>query len=175
MLVAKIARFDYPKEWPELFPTLIQAIESSDSLVQHRSLLMMHHVVKAISSKRLAGKCRNHFGRDCFAINCSAVLGDRRIFQDFTSNIYPFVLNLWNNYTEAFLRDIVQNSSTEQTTANLEKALLLLRILRKLTVYGFNKPYLNQNCMCFLKIVFERARTTLECRKSPSTLHRRNL
>lgn len=56
VLVAKIARFDYPKEWPELFPTLIQGIENSDSLVQHRSLLTMHHVVKAISSKRLAGK-----------------------------------------------------------------------------------------------------------------------
>lgn len=56
VLVAKIARFDYPKEWAELFPTLIQGIESSDSVVQHRSLLTMHHVVKAISSKRLAGK-----------------------------------------------------------------------------------------------------------------------
>lgn len=57
VLVAKIARFDYPKEWPELFPTLIQGIESNDSVIQHRSLLTMHHVVKAISSKRLAGKC----------------------------------------------------------------------------------------------------------------------
>lgn len=55
VLVAKIARFDYPKEWPELFPTLIQGVESSDSVVQHRSLLTMHHVIKAVSSKRLAG------------------------------------------------------------------------------------------------------------------------
>lgn len=56
VLVAKIARFDYPKEWPELFPTLIQGIESSDSVIQHRALLTMHHVVKAVSSKRLAGE-----------------------------------------------------------------------------------------------------------------------
>lgn len=55
VLVSKVARIDWPKEWPELFPTLMQAIESSNSIVQHRSLLTLHHVVKAISSKRLAG------------------------------------------------------------------------------------------------------------------------
>lgn len=56
MLIAKVARLDCPKEWPELFPTLLQAVENSDSIIQHRSLLTLHHVVKAISSKRLAGK-----------------------------------------------------------------------------------------------------------------------
>lgn len=98
-------------------------------------------------------------------------LGDRRIFQELTSNIYQFVLNLWNNYTEAFIRDIIQNANAEAITANLEKALLLLRILRKLTVYGFYKPHVNQSCMCFLKIIFERIKTTLECRKLISTFN----
>lgn len=79
--------------------------------------------------------------------------------------MYSFVLNLWNNYTEAFIRDIIQNASAEAITANLEKALLLLRILRKLTVYGFYKPHTNQTCVCFLKVIFDRIRTTLECRK----------
>lgn len=46
---------DCPKEWPELFPTLLQAVESVDILIQHRSLLTLYHVIKAISSKRLAG------------------------------------------------------------------------------------------------------------------------
>lgn len=55
-MVSKIARSDCPKEWPELLPTLIQAIESNDSLVQHRGLLTLHNVIKAFSSKRLAGK-----------------------------------------------------------------------------------------------------------------------
>lgn len=46
---------DCPKEWPEIFPTLLQAVESPDMLIQHRSLLTLYHVIKAISSKRLAG------------------------------------------------------------------------------------------------------------------------
>ncbi|XP_072393190.1 importin-11-like [Diabrotica undecimpunctata] len=145
VLVAKIARMDCPKEWPELFPTLLTAVESSDSLVQHRSLLTLHHVVKAISSKRLAG--------------------DRRIFYEFTLNIYNFILNLWNNYTEAFVRDISEGATAESITVNLEKALLTLRILRKLSVFGFYKPHESESCMSFLKILFEKAKVVLQCRK----------
>lgn len=61
VLVAKIARIDHPKEWPELYPTLMQGLESADPLIQHRSLLMLHHVVKAMSSKRLAGMYNNNW------------------------------------------------------------------------------------------------------------------
>ncbi|KAF5275843.1 hypothetical protein FQR65_LT04081 [Abscondita terminalis] len=145
VLVSKVARFDCPREWPELFPTLLQGIENQDSLVQHRSLLTLHHVVKAISSKRLAG--------------------DRKLFQEFTASIYTFILYLWNNFTEAFLRDIEQNASSDVIIVNLEKALLTLRILRKLTVFGFYKLHENADCISFLKVIFDRARATLECRK----------
>ncbi|GJQ74570.1 Ranbp11 [Trypoxylus dichotomus] len=145
VLVSKIARSDCPKEWPELLPTLIQAIESSDSLIQHRGLLTLHNVIKALSSKRLAG--------------------DRRLFQEFTTNIYAFILNLWNNFTESFFRNFAQNVNVELQTVDLEKALLTLRILRKLTIHGFYRPHQNQDCMNFIKVVFERIRTSLECRK----------
>lgn len=55
VLISRIARYDCPREWSELFPRLLQAIESENDIVQHRALLTLHHVVKAISSKRLAG------------------------------------------------------------------------------------------------------------------------
>ena len=145
VLISKIARIDCPKEWPELFPTLLQAIESPDALIQHRAFLTLYHVVKAIASKRL--------------------LGDRRFFQDFTSNIYSFVLNLWNSFTELFLSDVMRGASTQIILANLEKALLTLRILRKLTVFGFYRPHQNQDCMRFLKVIFDRAKIVLQCRE----------
>ncbi|KAK4881631.1 hypothetical protein RN001_004950 [Aquatica leii] len=145
VLVSKVARFDCPRDWPELFPTLLQAIESQDSLVQHRALLTLHHVVKAISSKRLAG--------------------DRKLFQEFTASIYTFILYLWNNFTETFIRDIERNATSDVIVVNLEKGLLTLRILRKLTVFGFYKLHQNADCISFLKVIFDRARATLECRK----------
>lgn len=93
------------------------------------------------------------------------ILGDRRHFFEFTTNIFAFVLNLWNNYSQSFIQDIVLNASTEIITTNLEKALLTLRILRKLTVFGFYKPHENQDCMNFLNSIFERIKTISHCRK----------
>lgn len=87
------------------------------------------------------------------------------MFQEFTSNVYTFILHLWNNFTQAFLKDILQNAATEVIIENLDKALLTLRILRKLTVFGFHKPHENQDCLNFLNCIYERAKSTLECRK----------
>jgi hypothetical protein len=62
------------------------AVKSEDPLVQHRALLTLHHVIKTLSSKRLAG--------------------DRRLFQELTGHVFSFVLNLWNTYMENFLTQV---------------------------------------------------------------------
>ena len=51
MAIGKIARFDVPKDWPELLPALVQAVQVQDSLIQHRALLVLHHTIKALASK----------------------------------------------------------------------------------------------------------------------------
>jgi len=53
VIVSKIARLDYPKQWTEVVPTLLEAVKSNDQLLQHRSLLVLQQVIKALSSKRL--------------------------------------------------------------------------------------------------------------------------
>ncbi|XP_028170054.1 importin-11, partial [Ostrinia furnacalis] len=145
VLISKIARFDCPTNWPNLVPDLIGALKAPQPLVQHRSLLIFHHLVKALASKRM--------------------IGDRRIFQELTNSVYAFILNLWHENTEVFLRNIQEGAATELITEHLEKALLCLRILRKLTVFGFKKAHESQDAVAFLNVVFDRAKTSLECRK----------
>ncbi|XP_052752176.1 importin-11 isoform X2 [Galleria mellonella] len=145
VLISKIARFDCPTNWPSLVPELVGALKAPQPLVQHRSLLIFHHVVKALASKRL--------------------IGDRRTFQELTNSVYAFILNLWHENTELFLRHIQEGAATELITEHLEKALLCLRILRKLTVFGFKKAHESQDAIAFLNVVFDRAKTSLECRK----------
>lgn len=145
VLISKIARIDCPKEWPELFPVLGQAVESNDDLIQHRALLTLHHVVKAISSKRLPG--------------------DRKVFQEFSSNIYSYIFNLWNVFTDGFVYETSQGGSIELITIKLEKALLTLRIMRRLTMFGFDRPHENADCMTFMNTIFEKAKSVLHCRK----------
>ncbi|XP_012282091.1 importin-11 [Orussus abietinus] len=149
VLIARIARLDCPREWGTLVPTLLEAIGGQNSLAQHRALLTLHHVVKTLASKRLAG--------------------DRALFIELTNNVFSFILNLWNTYTESFLILASSGGNANQMQEVLEKALLLLRILRKLIIYGFNEPSKSQDAMLFLKVIFERARNSLECRKTMAT------
>ncbi|CAG2060201.1 unnamed protein product [Timema podura] len=96
VLISKVARLDCPREWPELVPCLLTAVKSDSALVQHRALLVLHHVVKTLSSKRLAG--------------------DRRLFQELTAGVFAFVLNLWNTHYESFLAQVCHNNHTYYLT-----------------------------------------------------------
>lgn len=54
VLIAKVARLDCPRQWPELIPILIESVKIQDDLRQHRALLTFYHVTKTLASKRLA-------------------------------------------------------------------------------------------------------------------------
>ncbi|KZC04053.1 PREDICTED: importin-11 [Dufourea novaeangliae] len=145
-LIAKIARYDCPREWDTLIPTLLNVVRGQNPLAQHRALLTLRYVVKALASKVFPA--------------------DRQLFRELTSNVFNFILNLWNTYTESFFILASNGADTNQIQEALEKALLLLRILRKLIVHGFGIVSESQDAMLFLEIVYERARTGLECRKT---------
>lgn len=63
VIISKVARLDCPNNWPELMPLLWERVESKDELEQHRSILILLHVVKALASKRL------HHDRIVFEVN----------------------------------------------------------------------------------------------------------
>lgn len=145
VLIAKVARVDCPRQWPELIPTLVESVKVQDDLQQHRALLTFYHVTKTLASKRLAA--------------------DRKLFYDLTSSIYSFTCSLWSHHTDTFLQQICRGD--EAAAANsLERTLLSLKVLRKLTVHGFVEPHWNAEVMGFLHAVFERLKQFLECSRS---------
>ncbi|NXK69811.1 IPO11 protein, partial [Sylvietta virens] len=145
VLIAKVARVDCPRQWPELIPTLVESVKVQDDLQQHRALLTFYHVTKTLASKRLAA--------------------DRKLFYDLTSSIYSFACSLWNHHTDTFLQQIY--TGDEAAAANsLERTLLSLKVLRKLTVHGFVEPHWNAEVMGFLHAVFERLKQFLQCSRS---------
>uniref|UniRef100_A0A672QD90 Importin-11 n=1 Tax=Sinocyclocheilus grahami TaxID=75366 RepID=A0A672QD90_SINGR len=133
VLIAKVARLDCPRQWPELIPILLESVKVQDSLQQHRALLTFYHVTKTLASKRLAT--------------------DRRLFQDLASSIYSFACSLWNHHTDTFLQQIY--TGDQQTSlSSLERTLLSLKVLRKLTVHGFIEPHNNMEVMVKTKAFF---------------------
>uniref|UniRef100_A0AAQ4PS11 Importin-11 n=1 Tax=Gasterosteus aculeatus aculeatus TaxID=481459 RepID=A0AAQ4PS11_GASAC len=142
VLIAKVARLDCPRQWPELIPILLESVKGQDGLRQHRALLTFYHVTKTLASKRLAQ--------------------DRRLFQDLASGIYSFACSLWSHHTDCFLQQICARDEAA-ALGSLERSLLSLKVLRKLTVFGFQEPQQNVEVMGFLNAVFERLRQFLEC------------
>uniref|UniRef100_A0A671SWT5 Importin N-terminal domain-containing protein n=1 Tax=Sinocyclocheilus anshuiensis TaxID=1608454 RepID=A0A671SWT5_9TELE len=156
VLIAKVARLDCPRQWPELIPILLESVKVQDSLQQHRALLTFYHVTKTLASKRLAT--------------------DRRLFQDLASSIYSFACSLWNHHTDTFLQQIYTGDQ-QASLSSLERTLLSLKVLRKLTVHGFIEPHNNMEVMGFLSAVFERLKQFLECCRQfgPGSLCREKL
>jgi Exportin 1-like protein len=76
VLAAKISRHDWPREWPQVVSQLLQGVQQPACC--SRALLVLHHVVKTLSSKRLAG--------------------DRRLFQELAASLYPHVLAVFEQH-----------------------------------------------------------------------------
>lgn len=144
VIISKIARLDCPNDWQELMPTVLERVNSSEGLEQKRALQVLVQVVKQLSTRRL-----HH---------------DRLMFEQFTSNLYEFAVNLWNGFTLLYFQNIQASAPPETCQANLEKAMLVLRVLRKLTIYGFQKPSQATKPVTFIKSIFERIKDLLECR-----------
>ena len=58
LVVGKIARTDFPREWPQLLPAVIDTLgragQANDQGMLHQAVLCLHHVLKVQTSKRLA-------------------------------------------------------------------------------------------------------------------------
>uniref|UniRef100_A0A8C6TWK7 Importin-11 n=1 Tax=Neogobius melanostomus TaxID=47308 RepID=A0A8C6TWK7_9GOBI len=107
VLIAKVARLDCPRHWPELIPILLESVKGQESLQQHRALLTFYHVTKTLASKCLAP--------------------DRRLFQELASNIYSFACSLWSHHTDCFLQQIYARDEAA-ALSSLERTLLSLKV-----------------------------------------------
>lgn len=72
---------------------------------------------------------------------------------------------MWNNLTDSFVQSVMTGENPQVVQIHLEKALLTLRILRKLSVLGFFKPHIHKECVTFTQMIFPKARSVFLCCK----------
>ncbi|XP_050322482.1 importin-11 [Bactrocera neohumeralis] len=147
VLIARIARIDCPRDWPELIPQLVKQLQmcaqsDGDAGEQQRVLLILHHVIKALASRRM--------------------MAEKRVFEELAGNLFVYMQELWDAFTTLFFHQL--KTASINAISTLERALLSMRILRKLTIYGFPKPFKVECCMHFLEQLFTRLKQCLECR-----------
>ncbi|KAJ7540520.1 hypothetical protein O6H91_10G020100 [Diphasiastrum complanatum] len=128
LLISKIARFDYPREWPELFPSLLQKLQSPIALLTQRVYTVLNQILKELSTKRLAA--------------------DQRNFAEITSQLFDYTWQHWCNDTQLILQELSTllltseggsiSSELGQTWSLMcERWLVCLKALRRMLVFGF--------------------------------------
>lgn len=122
VLISKIARFDYPKEWPDLFSILGQQLQSADTLTSHRIFMIIFRTLKELSTKRLTS--------------------DQKNFAEISSRFFDYCWHLWQSDVKTILSGFSALSQTsEQQNDELyltcERWLLCLKIIRQLIISGF--------------------------------------
>ncbi|CAK8675096.1 unnamed protein product [Clavelina lepadiformis] len=112
VIVSKIARYDYPKNWPHLLHILLTAIESMQVLSTKQRdntvLLTFRYVVKELSTKRLPN--------------------DRKLFSQISCSSYPCIFATYDRFHKTVVEML--SSSTGDSNTLLHAIEKLLHILK---------------------------------------------
>ncbi|KAG7965123.1 hypothetical protein I3843_09G207900 [Carya illinoinensis] len=127
VLISKIARIDYPKEWPELFSVLAHQLQSADVLTSHRIFMTIFRTLKELSSKRLTS--------------------DQKTFAEISTHFFDYSWHVWQRDVQTILNGFsTLSQSYNSTDPNhyhdelyliCERWLLCLKTIRQLIISGF--------------------------------------
>ena len=156
LVVSKIARFEYPGDWPDAISTIIDAIRTSsqhnDSARLSRALLILHNIIKELGTGRLQ---RTRQTLQAATPEILSVLG----------TIYLERINQWqpaleNGQQNAGLLDFMGAS------------LLSIKILRRLLISGYEFPNRNEEVHVFWRLTLNQVDSfiTLISRRSQTGL-----
>ncbi|OAK94196.1 ARM repeat-containing protein [Phaeosphaeriaceae sp. SRC1lsM3a] len=126
LVVAKIVRFEFPTDWPDLFQQLLQILRAAASpdayrLQLPRALLVVLYIVKELSTGRLL---RTRQNLQSVAPEVLNVLG----------TIYVSKVQTWQTF--------LQNGGDDEGGAieSIETSLLAIKAIRRLLIAGYDFP-----------------------------------
>ena len=132
LIVAKIARYDYPTYWPQLIDQLLDVVRSSFAtgvlVFQIHCLYTLHLVIKTLASKTLPSS--------------------RVEFINVAPKVFEFLIRIFDEFLKSFFSTA---GNEEEASRNLEIVLMCLKSCRRLLVYGFSDIAQNATALEFYK------------------------
>ncbi|KAH7110330.1 armadillo-type protein [Dendryphion nanum] len=126
LVIAKIVRFEFPHDWPDLFQQLLQFLRSSTDpsayrLHLPRALLIVLHIVKELSTGRL--------------------MKTRQSLQTVTPETFNLLGSIYVNKVQNWQRFFRDGGDDEAgAIEDIENSLLLIKTLRRLIIAGYDFP-----------------------------------
>ncbi|KAF8935479.1 hypothetical protein BGZ58_004972 [Dissophora ornata] len=141
VLISKIARFDFPMDWPDLLTTMLDIVRQSTAnesdprarLIQQRSLYTLHLIVKGLISKTLAAA--------------------RKQFQQVAPDLFSNVVNIYVRYVDMLFAS--NSTNIEHLSGYLETSHMALKCLRRVVVHGFPEFSTSEGPVAFFRLALE--------------------
>ena len=118
LCIEKIARMEWPSEWPELVPKLMAGLQLVDEAAQCWTWYLWKHICKILASRRL--------------------MTHKKAFQQLASQVFPTLYERWKVHMEQTLHRLQQYGVVD---AALETSLKMMQYSTKtllyLMVHGF--------------------------------------
>jgi len=115
LVIAKVARFEYPQDWPDVLSDLVQTLRSASQippLQLTRALLILLHIVKELSTGRLQRTKQNLQAATPEVVHV-------------LSSLYNSTVTYWqSNHDESAMR----------------LSLMTIKVLRRLLINGYEHP-----------------------------------
>ncbi|RLV89904.1 Importin beta-like protein [Spathaspora sp. JA1] len=144
--VSKIARYDFPSDWPNLFDDITKNLEefvfkTNDIVSTNNTLIILNRIIKTISMVRI--------GRAKHAMQSKA----------------PIVVNILIKLYQKFFQSWIDNLDN---ITMMEVCYLCLKNLRRIIPEGFDQPHKNQDVVEFLTATIDHLQTLVSHEKYAS-------
>ncbi|KAG9742022.1 ARM repeat-containing protein, partial [Aureobasidium melanogenum] len=145
LVIAKVSRFEYPQDWPDLMSTLIGALRRSTESHAYpihlpRTLLILLHVVKELSAARLQ---RSRVALQAATPEIVQVLGQ----------IYLEKVQSWQEALSG------GNGDQDMWEPAMQSSLLAIKTLRRLLVAGYEFPNRESDVHQFWQLTYAQVGT----------------
>lgn len=130
---ARIARLDFPADWPNLFEQVEELLRNKhilrDTVKVYNILVHVNQVIKVLSSARI-GRCKP-------------------AMQSKVPVIFPLIVRI---YLESFEKWTTSSTVSEDNLGKLQVSYLALKVLRRIVADGYERPQKDESVCEFMKL-----------------------
>ncbi|KAI8069428.1 armadillo-type protein [Gongronella butleri] len=146
VIIARIARLDFPSQWPDLMSTLVQQIEMPGAhdvlIVHHRCLSTINEVIGELSTRVLSA--------------------GRKQFAQLAPHTFQVIANIYMSYVRQIHAHWAQ--PTSEILQRLEILAICIHCLRILMVNGIRDIHKFEDTKTFMDVSYQHLKTFVEFR-----------
>ncbi|KAG0667728.1 hypothetical protein C6P45_005449 [Maudiozyma exigua] len=156
---SRIARLDFPTEWPNLFETIEHILENEhinrDDIKLYNILVHVNQIVKILGTARI-GRCKP-------------------AMQSKMPLIFPLIVRIYlhsfDHWTSRYTQNGNNNATDSDELTKLQVSYLALKVLRRIVCEGYERPHKDESVCEFMKLTISHFELLINNQENMGKLH----